>query len=329
MARSRTQSNRKLLNLFSVTILALVFCIAALPAPAAQNPDMLSQPQQNPAPSAQSPAAQPQQPGQANSDAQAPSNPSPDSQTAPQVAPATLTLPAGTMIQVRTAGWLSSDHNKAGDRFTAELQQPLVANGWVVARRGQTAWGEVVVAQKAGRVKGQSELGVQIKQVILVDGEQIPVQSSLVQDKGGTSHGRDAAAIGTTTGVGAAIGAAANGGEGAAVGAGIGAVAGIAGVLLTRGKPTIIPPETLLTFQLQAPLTISTEHSYVAFRPVTQEDYGTQQNDEGRRLRRPGYGYGPGYPPPPPPYYYPYYGYGWGYPVVGVGFGWGWGFRRW
>ena len=328
MARNGTKSNRKLLNLFNVMVLALVFSVAAVAAPAAQYPNTESQQQQNPAPSAQSPA-QPQQPEQpANPDAQTPANPSTDTQAAPQVAPATLTLPAGTMIQVRTAGWLSSDHNKAGDRFSAELQQPLVANGWVVARRGQTAWGEVEVAQKAGRVKGQSELGLQIKQIILVDGQQIPVQSSLVQDKGGTSHGRDAAEIGTTTGVGAAIGAAANGGEGAGVGAGIGAAAGIAGVLLTRGKPTIIPPETMLTFQLQAPLTISTEHSYVAFRPVTQEDYGTQQNNDGRRLRRPGYGYGPGYPPPPP-YYYPYYGYGWGYPMVGVGFGWGWGFRRW
>jgi hypothetical protein len=204
-----------------------------------------------------------------------------------------------------------------------------VANGWVVARRGQTAVGEVEVAQKAGRVKGQSQLGLQIKQLILVDGQQTPIATTLFDEKGGTSHGRDAAAIGTTTGLGAAIGAGVNGGEGAAAGAGIGAVVGIAGVLLTRGRPTIIPPETMLTFKLQTPVTISTQGSFVAFRPVTQDDYGTQRNNNQGLRRR--VAYGPGYPPPPP-YYYPYYtpywgGWGWGYPVVGVGFGWGW--RRW
>ncbi len=32
---------------------------------------------------------------------------------------------------------LSSDHNVSGDTFTATLTQPLIANGYVVARRGQ------------------------------------------------------------------------------------------------------------------------------------------------------------------------------------------------
>ena len=57
--------------------------------------------------------------------------------------------------------------------------------------------------------------------------------------------------MGVTTGAGAAIGAAAAGGSGAAIGAGAGFVASIAGVLLTRGKPTVIPPEDILTFRLE------------------------------------------------------------------------------
>ena len=46
-----------------------------------------------------------------------------------------------------------------------------------------------------------------------------------------TSQGRDATAIGTTTGIGAAIGAAAGGGTGAAIGAAAGAAAATIGVL--------------------------------------------------------------------------------------------------
>ncbi len=117
-----------------------------------------------------------------------------------------------------------------------------------------------------------------------------------------------------TTGTGAAIGAAAAGGPGAAIGAGAGFVASVAGVLLTRGKPTIITPETLLTFKTEQPVTISTVRGQLAFRPVTQADYQPSQqprNANYRRLRPYPYYYGPGYyPPPPPPGYY----YGPGYP---------------
>src|SRR5215831_2759053 len=53
----------------------------------------------------------------------------------------TLTLPAGSWISVRADQPLSSDHNQLGDRFTATLNQPIIADGRVVARRGQTVGG--------------------------------------------------------------------------------------------------------------------------------------------------------------------------------------------
>ena len=62
--------------------------------------------------------------------------------------PPSLMLPVGTIITVETTEPLSSNHSKAGDTFVAVLHQPLVANGWVVARRGQTVIGRVTSAQK-------------------------------------------------------------------------------------------------------------------------------------------------------------------------------------
>jgi hypothetical protein len=243
--------------------------------------------------------------------------------------PASFTVPAGKVIFVRLDEPLSSDHNHAGDTFTATLDQPIVINGWVVARRGETVVGTVTAAQKAGRVKGTSQLGLELTDLTVVDGNQIPISSELWKGSAGTSRGRDAAGIATTTGVGAAIGAAVNGGTGAGVGAGIGAVTGIAGVLLTRGKPTVLGPETQLSFRLKEPLTISTENSKQAFQPVGDNDYNASQ---GRR--RP-YPYGGGYPGPyyaGYPYYgyygYPYYGYPYyGYygPSIGFYYGGGWG----
>ena len=227
--------------------------------------------------------------------------------------PGTLDVPAGTVVAVRVQGWLSTDHNKVGDTFTATLDGPIVADGWVVARRGQTVYGRVTLSDKGGRIHGVSQLGLALGQLTLVDGQQIAVQTQTADSKAGTSNGRDAAAVGTTTGTGAVIGAVADGGAGAGIGAAAGAAAGLLGVLTTRGRPTVIPPETLVTFRLQAPLAISTEKSQVAFQPVTQQDFNNNAQSNDQRPRRPGYyvrgPYGPYYNP----YYGNYYGYGPGF----------------
>ncbi len=249
-----------------------------------------------------------------------------------QPPPATLTIPAGTVLQVRINDYLSSDRNQVGDRVTATLQSPIVVNGYVVARRGQTVTGQVEAAQKAGRVKGTSHLGIELTDLTLVDGQQRPILTQLWKGSGGTSHGADAATIGGTTALGAAIGAAADWGTGAAIGAGAGAAAGIGAVLLTRGRPTIVGPETPLSFRLVDPVTVDTTQSQHAFLPVDQRDY-----DPGRGYRgsgpyaggQPGNcGDGPCYAYPGPAYVYPPYGYYPGYYYPGyvypyVGFGWG------
>lgn len=195
--------------------------------------------------------------------------------------PSTLTIAAGTLLSIRTSQLLSSDQSRPGDLFSAELQQPLVVDGWVLARRGQTVVGRVVTAKRAGRIKGVSELAVELTQLVLVDGQQIPLRTQFMNASGETSQGRDAQGVGTATGTGAVIGAISSGGKGAAIGAAAGAGAGLAGVLLTRGRATEIPPETVLTFQVQSQITISTERSRVAFRPVGQSDY-----EGGRSLQR-------------------------------------------
>jgi hypothetical protein len=244
-----------------------------------------------------------------------------------QAVPQSLTLPAGTVIRVRVNEWLSSDRNVIGDGFGAVLDQPIVVDGWVVGRRGQSESGRVSLVKKAGRVSGTSQLGLELGELTLVDGQQLQIQTQMLQSSGGTSHGQDAVAIGTTTGVGAAIGAAADGGAGAAIGAGAGAAASIIGVLATRGKPTVIFPETVLSFRLQAPVNISTEKSQFAFQPVTQTDYDSRTPNN--RQQRP---VAPGRRAYPPPYYgYPYaYGYPYPYPYypapLAFGFYGGYGF---
>jgi len=263
----------------------------------------------------------------------APSPNGPNDEYAPP--PALLTIPAGTVVIVRINEPLSSDRNQIGDQFTGTLQQPLVVNGWVVARRGQVVMGQVKSVEKAGRVKGVSQLGVELTDMTLVDGEQAPVLTELWKGSGGTSHGADAASIAGGSALGAIIGSAADWGRGAAIGAGAGAAAGIGAVLLTRGRPTILEPESQLTFRLVDPVKVDTTHSQQAFLPVSQEDFEGGRG-ERPRLRAGGYGaYGAG----PCGYYYPchfapgyvgiYSGYGWWGPgYYGRGFYGPRGFRR-
>ena len=241
------------------------------------------------------------------------------SRTQPQPLPDTLTIPAGTILRVRMNDYLSSDKNQVGDRFTAELEQPIVVNGWVVARPGETLVGQVKSAKKAGRVKGTSELDLELTDLSVVDGQQLPVLTQLWKGSGGTSHGADAGTIAGGTALGAAIGAAADWGTGAAIGAGAGAVAGIATVLLTRGRPTILEPETELTFRLEDPVRVDTTQSQQAFLPVTQRDYQAGGNYPRPRVAA-------GYPYPYPYYPYGYYGPYWYPGFVGIYGGW-WGPR--
>ena len=133
--------------------------------------------------------------------------------------------------------------------------------------------GRVAEAKKAGRVEGTSRLALQLTGLTLVDGTQANIQSQMVQRNGQTSVGNDVGAVAATTAMGAAIGAAADWGRGAAIGAGAGAAAGLVGVLLTRGRPTVVYPETLLTFRLESPVNVDLTRAPQAFRYVGPDDF--------------------------------------------------------
>ncbi|MBS1830405.1 MAG: hypothetical protein JST93_34200 [Acidobacteria bacterium] len=234
---------------------------------------------------------------------------------APAAAPSQLILPAGSFITIRVNQALSSDTNQTGDTFTATLSQPLIADGFVVARRGQTVAGRVADAVKAGRAKGTSRLAIELNELSLVDGRQIPILTQLMEYSGGTSKGRDATAIAGTTGLGAAIGGVAAGGAAAGIGAAAGAAASVIGVLVTRGRATEIYPEAIMTFRTMQPITISTERSQSAFQPVEQGDYEPKLERRAPTLQRRA----------APAWYPGYWGGYWGPTYWGPGWGSYWG----
>jgi len=165
-----------------------------------------------------------------------------------------VTVPAGTVVTIRLIRTLSSDQVRAGDRFSAALDEPIVSSGGVIAPRGSTVEGIVMASRQAGRASGVAELMLELDRLLLPDGRSLDLFTDALTRQGETSRGKDVATVGTGAAIGAAIGAIAGGGRGAAIGAATGAGAATADVLLTRGKPVILPVETRLSFQLRTPL---------------------------------------------------------------------------
>ena len=171
--------------------------------------------------------------------------------------PARVTIPVGTLLSVRLTERLSTDTSQAGDSFTATLDQPLVVEGFILAERGARLEGRVLEAEKAGRLRGVSSLAIHLVRLRTSDGQDVAIQTARFVKEGETSRREDAAKVGAGAAIGAAIGAIAGGGRGAGIGAAVGGATGGGTVAATRGKATVLPSETRLSFKLQEPLTLT------------------------------------------------------------------------
>jgi hypothetical protein len=178
------------------------------------------------------------------------------SQQAVAPTPREYTVPAGTRIPVRTKTTLSSEDAVDGAAFTGVLERDLAVNGTVLAKEGANVGGVVVSSDPGGRVKGVASLAIGITSIAGAEGDPIHVRTRAHTAVAPKSTGRDVKRGAIMTGAGAAVGAIAGGGRGAAVGAGVGAAAGVGTAMATRGKPAVIPAETLIQFSLRTPVTV-------------------------------------------------------------------------
>ncbi|MGC4055316.1 MAG: hypothetical protein QM757_41305 [Paludibaculum sp.] len=175
---------------------------------------------------------------------------------APPPAPRQFTLAAGTNIPVRTITALSTKTAAPGDAFEATLTRDLLVDDYLVAPKGSTVTGRVTNSDPGGKVKGLASISVALNSISTPNGP-ISIQTAAVGQVAKSSKRKDAAKIGIGAGIGAAIGAIAGGGKGAAIGAGIGGAGGTGMVLATKGDAAVIPSESVLTFRLSAPVTVT------------------------------------------------------------------------
>jgi hypothetical protein len=229
------------------------------PAPEPKPVRSTSKPKPKPAPRAASsapPADSMPAPAPSNPDAAASSaaNAPPATPQPPQ--PRTVTVPANTIVSVRTIDSIDSSVNKAGQVFKVSLDAPIVVDDRVIIPTGADAYLKLVNASSAGRIAGRSELTLELNSVVF-QGKTYSVETSDVKQSGASRGKRSAATIGGGAVLGALIGGLAGGGKGAAIGAGVGAGAGTGVQVLTKGQQVKIPSETRLDFTLQQPFDVT------------------------------------------------------------------------
>jgi hypothetical protein len=161
-----------------------------------------------------------------------------------------VVLRTGTSLRVRIDEAIDTRRNRAGDHFTATLDEPLVSGDRVVVPKGARFRGHVAEAKSSGRFKGRAALALSLDSMEF-HGSAYTIHAATSRVSKGHKK-RNWSWIGGTSGGGALIGGAAAGGPGALIGAGAGAAAGTVGAAITGKRQINLPAESRVTFVLRS-----------------------------------------------------------------------------
>jgi hypothetical protein len=174
----------------------------------------------------------------------------------PPPPPREIDVPAGATIAVRMIDPIDSERNQSGDEFAASVSNPVVVGDEVIIPEGSDARVRLIQSATAGKMKGQSQLEVELVEVTAY-GTPYAVQTSAFKAVGASRGKRTAETVGGGAVLGGLIGAIAGGKKGAAIGAGIGAGTGAGVQAATKADQVKIPSETKIEFTLKSPFTVT------------------------------------------------------------------------
>lgn len=167
-----------------------------------------------------------------------------------------VTVPEGTLLSVRLVDEIDSETAQDGEVFRATLNAPIVVDDQTVIPGDADIEGRVVQVQSAGRFKGQSLLTLELNK-IMYNGRSYNIRTNQWSKQGSSRGKATAAKVGGGAALGAIIGGLAGGGKGAAIGATVGAGAGTGVSAATKGQQIKLGSETVLSFQLESPVTVT------------------------------------------------------------------------
>jgi hypothetical protein len=179
--------------------------------------------------------------------------PAPGAAPKPAARPS-VTVPAGTAINVRLTQGIDVDATQAGQTFKALVDDPVMIGGNIVIPRGASAILQAVKVEQSGKMKGSDKISLKMHSFTF-GGMVYEVTTSYVESKGKGEGKKTAGKVGGGAGLGAIIGGIAGGGKGAAIGAAVGAAGGAA--VAAGGEEHLkVAAETRLQFQLTAAVNV-------------------------------------------------------------------------
>ncbi|HXE07186.1 MAG TPA: hypothetical protein VN612_04765 [Acidobacteriaceae bacterium] len=176
----------------------------------------------------------------------------------------------GTLIKARLRETLSTELTSPGSDFSATLSEPMMREGQVIVPAGAVLKGRVTYVRSGTRFNGGAAIHLEPRSISLPDGSAYIIRARVidtgdwdktkVDDEGTIEHRNDikktAAALGLSTGGGAAAGAMMGGAPGALIGAGIGAGAATI-VWLKQDTQAELPKDLELVFSLTEPMSVT------------------------------------------------------------------------
>jgi hypothetical protein len=163
-------------------------------------------------------------------------------------APAPVTVPAGTTVNVRLTQDIDVDLTQAGMTFKARVDDPVSIDGRIVIPREANAVVQAVKVAQSGEFKGSDQISLKLHSIAF-GGRVYAVVTEYATVEGKGEGRRTARKVGGGAGLGAIFGGIAGGGEGALIGAAIGGLAGTA-VAASGEEHLRLPAETRLQFTL-------------------------------------------------------------------------------